>query len=230
MDLLTDLIPNRVLQNGETFRANITKWFERNGRRFPWRETRDPFKILIAEVTLKLTGAWKAEKVYDVLVKKFGTPALMAEANLPELAEAFRPLGLHTRANLIVDMAKALNERFNGNVPKTYDELISLKGVGRYTANAVLCLAYSQHVPLVDGSTSRVFRRCFGFHTGKEAYADKDLWAVATELLPEGDCRDYNLALLDFASLICKYRNPLCNSCPVTTICYEIETGNERSN
>ena len=154
-------ISDRILEYGETFRDVVTRWSKKNLRRFPWRETRDPFRVLIAEVILKLTGAWKAEKGYNFLIGRFGTPSLMADADPDELANAFRPLGLHARASLIIEMARTLDERFGGEVPTTYDELISLKGVGQYTANAVLCLAYGQRVPMVDGSTSRVFRRCF---------------------------------------------------------------------
>lgn len=209
----------QVLTNAEPFQASIIEWFSSNGRSYPWRQTRDPFRILIAEVTLKLTGAWKAQRVYEQLVTKYGTAARMASANLPELAEAFRPLGLFSRAMLLVNIAQELNDRFSGNVPKTYDELVSIKGIGRYTANAILCLAYDERVPLVDESVSRIFRRCFGFSTNREAYADKELWRIAQDLLPQRFYREYNLGLIDVGALVCKHTKQRCSYCPVSWAC-----------
>ena len=224
------MLPTRILQNGETFRTSIVSWFEKNGRRFPWRETHDPFKILIAEVTLKLTGAWKAQRVYEQLVAKYGTAARMANADLAELARAFKPLGLVSRATLLVNIARELNDRFSGNVPKTYDELVSIKGIGRYTANAILCLAYNQRVPLVDESVSRIFRRCFGFSTNREAYADKELWHVAQELLPQRMYREYNLGLIDVGALVCKHTKQRCGDCPISWTCVYYTAEQETAN
>ena len=203
----------------EAFQSSIIGWFASNGRRFPWRQTRDPFKILIAEVVLKLTGAWKAEQAYKYLTDTFGTPSRMAKANPKELAKAFQPLGLHSRASLLIEIAKRLNKQFDGVVPRTYEELTSLKGVGQYTANAILCLAYSERVPLVDGSVLRVFKRCFNYTTNKEAYADKKLWQIAQELLPKSSYYEYNLGLLDIGALICKHAKLLCDTCPISMIC-----------
>lgn len=215
------MLPTRILQDAGTFQKSIISWYGSNGRTFPWRQTQDPFKVLIAEVILKLTGAWKAQQAYECLVAKYGTPERMANASLPELTEAFRPLGLHKRAKLLIDIANELNLRFRGSVPKSYDELVSVRGIGQYTANAILCLAYGEHVPLVDGSVSRVFRRCFGYPTNKEAYADKELWLLAFELLPNKGYREYNLGLLDIGALVCKHVKPRCSECPISAICID---------
>ena len=203
----------------QRFQCRITEWFVLNGRQFPWRDSRDPFSILVAEVVLKLTGAWKARVAYDDIMKKYGTPSLMANADSKELLEIFRPLGLHSRAATLVEIAKQLNTEFGGIVPREYSELVKIKGVGRYIANAILCLAYNKRVPLVDGSVLRIFNRCLGIHSTKEAYADKELWTRAEELLPEKDCREYNLGLIDIGAIICQYKRALCDSCPVVQIC-----------
>lgn len=203
----------------KTYQSRIIDWYLHNGRSFPWRETNNPFYVLIAEILLKLTGAWKAIQVYPTLIKQFGTPQAMANADIQELRALLQPLGLHKRASLLKAISGALIEQFNEVVPNTYDELITLNGIGTYTANAILCLAYNERVPLVDGSVLRVFHRCFGYSTHREAYADKELWHLAQELLPTNYYREYNLGLLDIGALICKHPKPVCSACPIIDTC-----------
>ncbi|GAG09763.1 unnamed protein product, partial [marine sediment metagenome] len=152
---------------------------------------------------------------------QFGTPEDMARANVEALTDTLKPLGLYSRAGLLIEIAKQLNSKFDGILPRTYEELVSLKGVGQYTANAILCLAYDERVPLVDGSILRLFRRCFSYSTNKEAYVDKNLWQVAQELLPTNNFREYNLGLLDVGAVVCKHANPLCSICPIAKVCMQ---------
>lgn len=201
------------------FQSRIIDWYLHNGRSFLWRETDNPFHILIAEILLKLTGAWKVIQVYPTLIKQFGTPQAMANADVQELRALLQPLGLHERASLLKVISGALIERFNERVPSTYAELITLNGIGTYTANAILCLAYHKRAPLVDGSTSRIFSRCFQYISDKPAYADKQLWELANKFLPNHNYREYNLGLLDLGAIICKYPRPHCPECPLTDIC-----------
>jgi len=227
--MVSQLVLIETNQQIESFQQAAIRWFKEKGRVFPWRQTREPFKILVAEVLLKLTGAWKAESVYNRIVADYGVPERMAIANLEELRKAFEPLGLHGRASLLVEISKELQSHFNGEVPNTYLELVSLKGIGHYIANAILCLAYGERVPLVDGSVSRIFCRCLGFSTNKPAYADKELWDIAGRLLPESDFREYNLGLLDIGALLCKYRKPCCTECPLARLCVALSRGNNNS-
>lgn len=220
--MVSQLVLIETNQYIESFQKAAIGWFKEKGRVFPWRQTREPFPILVAEVLLKLTGAWKAESAYNRIVADYGVPECMAIANPEELRKVFGPLGLHGRASLLVEISKELQSRFNGEVPTTYLELVSLKGIGQYTANAILCLAYGERVPLVDGSVSRIFCRCLDFSTKKPAYADKELWAIAGQLLPQTDVREYNLGLLDIGALLCKYRKPRCPECPLARFCVEL--------
>lgn len=201
------------------FQSGVIDWFRDNGRRFPWRETHDPFHILVAEVILRLTGAAKVEEVYRLLLVKYGTPSLMADANPHELLKIFKRIGLHQRATLLINISKELNTRFCSSVPRTYAELTSLMGIGPYTANAILCLAYGKRVPMVDGRVSRLFQRCFRYPTSTDISRNSRIWRFASDLLPGTNCREYNLGLIDVASLVCKHTKPRCNSCPVATTC-----------
>jgi len=203
----------------KTFQSRIIDWYLHNGRSFPWRETNNPFHVLIAEILLKLTGAWKVIQVYPTLINQFSTPQAMANADVQELRALLQPLGLHKRASLLKVISGALIERFNEVVPSTYDELIALNGIGTYTANAILCLAYHKRTPLVDGSTLRIFSRCLQYVSDKPAYADKQLWKLADKFLPNYNYREYNLGLLDLGAAVCRYPKPHCPECPLTDIC-----------
>jgi len=202
------------------FQNSVTEWFSRDGRIYPWRRTTNPFLILLAELLLRLTGAWKAEKAYNTIIAKYGNSHLMSEANLNELYEIFKPLGLHKRASTLISISKNIQDRFNGQVPCNSSDLCSIKGIGQYTANAILCLAFNQKLPLFDGSISRLFCRYFKLIADKPAYSDKKLWTLAAELLPESNFHDYNLGLLDIAAIYCKYPKPKCESCPLSHSCF----------
>lgn len=201
------------------FQEKVISWFKQNGRDFPWRTTNDPFLITVAEILLKLTGAWKAEDAYIRLIKMHRTPESMAHANPVQLREIMQPLGLTHRAELLINLSQELITRFDGNCPDNYEELISIKGIGRYIANAVLCFAFNKKVPLVDGSVSRVFKRHFDYKSNKLAYADKELWHIASEFLPDKNFKEYNLGLLDIGAVICKHASPQCTECPIMDTC-----------
>jgi len=209
-----------MLKKRKQFQKAIIEWNKTYHRNFPWRHTDDPFKVIIAEVTLKLTGAWKAEKAYAYLVEHYETPEKMAKAKEPEIKPVFKTLGLHNRSQTLIRMANEITKRYDGEVPRTYDELISIKGIGQYTAYAVLCFAYNQKVPIVDGSVSRVFKRCLNYRSDKKAYADKNLWKLAWEFLPYNNYKEYNLGLLDLGALICKHKKPCHEACPLRVICH----------
>jgi A/G-specific adenine glycosylase len=199
------------------FQEVVIKFYLENGRSYPWRRTNDPFKILVAEILLRLTGAWKAEAVYEEIIRSYGTVESMSKAKTKELKRIIRPLGLSHRAKLLVDISKDIINRFGGRVPDDFAALVSLKGVGRYTANAVLCLGYGRKVPLVDESVRRIFVRCLNFRSTKPAYLDNDLWSFAAKLLPDKRIKEYNLGLLDLGATLCKYPKSLCCKCPLQT-------------
>ena len=210
---------NFQVQNLEKFQATIKHWFGVEGRQFPWRQTSHPMKIIIAETILRQTGAWKGENAYNRIVNNYGSIEELANAHIDELKTIFQPLGLHSRAELLVNISRDLLERFGGIVPETYVDLISIKRIGTISANAVLCFAFDRRVPLVDGSISRIFCRSVGYQTQKKAYADKELWDLAFELVPHTNYREYNLGLLHLGALVCKHTQPHCSQCPIADDC-----------
>ena len=196
----------------------VIEFYKEKHRRYPWRRTKDPFKILVAEILIKLIGADKAKPVYQEIIRKYGNPMLLSNIRVDELREIIRPLGLINRAKLLVDLSTDIVERFDGEVPKTYSELITLKGVGQYTANAVLCLAHGQKAPMIDESVKRIFTRCFNFKSTKSACLDKDLWVSVEKFLPNKQTKEFNLGLIDIGAFFCKPQKSLCEECPLKFI------------
>jgi len=150
----------------------------------------------------------------------------LARAPLAEIEAKLTPLGMeHKRARRFKKWAQEIQQRHNGKVPRNKKELISLPGVGDYIANAVLCLAYEEDVPLLDANAIRVLQRVFGVRSTKaRARTDKAVWKAYEGIMPRGKARDFNLAVIDFASLICTAKNPKHDVCPLKDLCQFVKT------
>lgn len=205
----------------QLFQHRLIDWYTQNKRTFAWRETSSCFQLLVAEILLRRTGVQKAERAYCNIVGRFGTAKKMVNADLFWLEEELQPLGLIGRANTLVQMANSILSKFSGEVPGDYDSLLSIPGVGRYTANAVLCFHFGLKVPIVDGNVKRVYSRCFGYQSHKAPCADKKLWEFARELLPDTRFKEYNYGILDFSALVCKHTKLNCNLCAMHDICFQ---------
>jgi A/G-specific adenine glycosylase len=129
--------------------------------------------------------------------------------------ELIKPLGLHNRAELLIDISKEVMNRFDGKLPSNYDELISIKGIGQYIANSILCFAYDLRVPIVDESVKRVMSRCAGYQSKKMAYADMELWSFVSSFLPTKKYVEFNYGLLDIGATFCRPTKPRCEDCPL---------------
>ena len=194
-------------------------WAATNLREFPWRDTRNPFHILVAEVLLRQTQAERVAGPYLELISSYPDPAALAEADSEELRHWFKPLGLVRRADSLMGSAKQIRDLYRGRVPRDLNSLMDLPGIGMYAARAILCLAFGEPVPMVDESSGRLLRRMLGLKSSSPAYADKQLIDIAASLIPEESPREFNLALLDIAAAVCKPKSPQCPSCPLSTVC-----------
>jgi A/G-specific adenine glycosylase len=210
----------RQLSRLPEFQRLLLDWFSTNGRRFPWRRSRDPYKILVAEVLLQKTDSTKVLPVYRRLVKKHPNVRSLAGARLLSLKRLIRPIGLHYRARRLQMMARDIVEGYGGRVPRTAPELLRLPGVGAYIANAVLAVAFLEPVPMVDTNVVRVMKRAFNMRSRMtRERADRRLWASVAATIPRARARDYSLALLDLGGLVCTARKPNCPDCPVSHPC-----------
>lgn len=197
-------------------------WFEENCRDFPWRHTRDPYVVLLAEKLLQQTAARRVVvDAFQNLVSAYPSTKALADANIGDLEKIFAPLGFHYRAKELKVLANALLERHQGLVPADLGDLKSLPGIGDYAARAVLSFAYGQDVPIVDTNVARFLYRVFAIPGPLPANParKKSLIELAAKLVPEGRSREFNLAVLDLCALVCTPSRPKCPACPVQPLC-----------
>lgn len=205
----------------QTFVSEILKFYQRHRRNLPWRNTRDPYVIMISEIMLRKTTAKQVTDIFSEFFSKYPSPQELAQAEENELRELLKPLGMeHKRSKELIKLAKTLIDKHKGQVPRTFEELLSLPGVGKYTAGAVMCMAYSQDEAMVDTNVVRIITRYFDFKSKrKRPREDPTLWEFVKSLIPPGKCREFNLGLLDFANRICRARKPECERCPLKNHC-----------
>jgi len=201
--------------------GKIIDWYKVNGRNhLPWRRTKNPYKILIAELMLQKTHAvQQVLPVYIEFMKRYPDVKALANAEIDEIRTIIGSLGLqNTRSRRLKELAVHLLERFDGQIPREHNDLRSLPGVGDYAANAVSCVAFGMKKPMVDANFGRVLGRVF---CGKEDYPPSKgvTWKLALELIPEDGCKEFNLGIIDLGALVCRPKSPLHSVCPVSKEC-----------
>lgn len=194
----------------------LLAWYERNGRHdLPWREPdRTPFEILLAEILLQRTTAEAVAGAYVPLVARFPGPEVVAAAPSDEIEARIEPLGLVKRAAYVRRCARRLLARHAGEVPREYSELVTLHGVGDYTARSVLIHVQGLGIAAVDANVRRLLSRFFGASSNGDR-----LPVLADALAPSNRSSDFQHAMLDFAAEVCTARSPDCASCPLRGPC-----------
>jgi len=196
---------------------HILAWYRSHGRDLPWRQTRDPYHILVAEVMLQQTQVERVLPKYEQWLAAFPTLQRLAEAPAAEVIRLWAPLGYNGRAVRLQDIARQCLERHGGRMPGTFEELRQLKGVGRYTAGAIACFAYEQPVTFWDTNVRRVLSRLFLGHQAEPS--EREIEELADQVLPPGQAYDWHQALMDLGATICSARNPRCDQCPAMDVC-----------
>jgi A/G-specific adenine glycosylase len=207
----------------QIWRALLT-WYAAEGRtHLPWRETRDPYAILVSEVMLQQTQVERVLPKYREFLARYPTFAALAAEPVGEAIKAWAGLGYNQRAVRLHGIARQVVEEFGGRLPSTLEELMALKGIGRYTAGAVACFAFGLPVATVDTNIRRVLWRVFrgveqlpwpGGETAARMYLELAEWA-----LPPDQAYDWQQALMDLGARICLARKPLCEKCPLRDQC-----------
>ena len=195
-------------------------WYKKNKRTFSWRETKDPWKILLIEILSQQTQIERADTYYKKFIKEFPSPISMSNSSLKKVLTIWSGLGYNNRARRLYESSKILAE--NG-FDKIYPDFETLPGVGQYTKNALLSFAYGEKVLAVDTNLERIFSRFFGIDNTKDFIKDNSDY-----FLKKVNSRDLNQAFMDFGSYICKSSNPKCDICPLEITCskYFFETSN----
>ncbi len=204
----------------EAVQERLLAWFAQQGRDLPWRHTRDPYAILVAEMMLQQTGVERVRPKYAAWLERFPTLRALAEAPRAEVIRLWSGLGYNSRAVRLQEIARQAVERYGGQLPATVDELLTLKGIGHYTAGAVACFAHEQDVAFVDTNVRRVLSRVFLGAEGDPApVTEKEMRRLANDALPHGRAWAWHQALMDLGATICTDAKPACLICPLQTLC-----------
>ena len=199
-------------------------WYLQNKRDLPWRKTKDPYKVWLSEIMLQQTRVAQGLPYFLKFVEAFPTVFDLAESKESTVLKLWQGLGYYSRARNLHFTSKYISDELNGVFPKSYKELLKLKGVGDYTASAIASICYDEPVAVVDGNVYRVLSRFFGINTPiNSTKGIKEFKTLAETLIDASQPGTYNQAIMDFGALDCKPQNPLCDTCPLSESCVALE-------
>ena len=203
---------------------NFTKilihWYSEHKRELPWRETRNPYYIWLSEIIMQQTQIKQGLPYYEDFVANFPTVYDLAKAEKSTILKLWQGLGYYSRARNLHFSAKYIVDELNGEFPKTYKELLKLKGVGDYTASAIASICYNEPTAVVDGNVYRALSRFFGIEVPiNSTQGIKKFKTLAQSLLPKNNIGDYNQAIMEFGATQCKPKTPNCKICPLNATC-----------
>jgi A/G-specific adenine glycosylase len=195
-------------------------WFEQNARDLPWRRNPTLYRVWISEIMLQQTQVATVIPYYQRFLKSFPTVNKLATADEQTLLGHWEGLGYYRRARSMHAAAKQIAQQHNGRFPASYDDVLALPGIGRYTAGAILSIADDQRLPILEGNTQRVFSRWVAMRGAATASpATKLLWEIAEGMLPRKNSGMFNQAAMELGALVCTPKNPSCDRCPVSRMC-----------
>ena len=196
--------------------ALVTQWYKKNGRQnLPWRKSVTPYKVWISEMMLQQTQVVTAQSYYRKFLKKYPSLSSMKMATEDDILSLWSGLGYYRRASFIYQAKEKIFLDFNGRFPGTYDELITLPGIGRSTAGAILSIAYQKPFPILDANVKRVIARLFLQKDFKEGL----FWNLSAQCLDEDDPYSYQQGIMDIGATLCTPKAPLCPECPLSKNC-----------
>jgi A/G-specific adenine glycosylase len=206
--------------NTRVFRNTLLNWGQKHFRPFPWRQTKSPYRILMAEVMLHRTQALQVVPVYKRFVRSYPDVDSLARASRKEIRSALHSLGLHWRIDLVRKMAARIIGTFGGKVPQKREDLLTLPGVSDYVASALRCFAYNIPETLIDTNTVRVVGRLYGLKLKDSSRRNRRFREILVALVDPSNPQGYNYALLDLADQVCtRKRPPECGRCPLARWC-----------
>ena len=202
------------------FRRRLLTWYGRHGRDLPWRETRDPYRVLVSEIMLQQTQVDRVLPKYQEWIDRYPTFQALAIADEHEVVRTWYPLGYNIRPRRLQAIARESVARFDGGLPDDEVTLRSFKGIGAYTAGAVMSFAFGKRAAILDTNVARVLFRVFVGKGDSHGHAMKrHLWGLSRSVLPHRHVYDFNQALMDFGATVCSARKPICPTCPLKAQC-----------
>lgn len=206
------------------FVKQVLSWYDIHKASFPWRTTKNPYRVLVTEMLLRKTTRKQVRSLYPVFFERFPNVKVLASADVSTIKKIITPLGMEKiRSKLLHEMAEKITSYYSSEVPLEKKQLMELPGVGSYISNAVMLLIGKKRVPLVDTNSMRIVERVFNGNDRTSTRATVEKEKFISDLLPRKRFIDFNLAMLDFASEVCIPRTPKCGSCPLKTLCVYTE-------
>ncbi len=204
----------------EQVHISLLHWYDAEKRDLPWRMTNDAYAILVSEIMLQQTQVDRVLPKYKQFLAVFPTLVDLAAAPTANVISTWVPLGYNMRAVRLQAIARQVIAEYEGRIPDNIEELLTLKGIGRYTAGAIACFAYHKQVATVDTNIRRVLHRIFlGLEHPEPKANDTQMLKLAEQVLPAGEAYNWNQALMDLGATICTSNNPQCMQCPLQRTC-----------
>jgi A/G-specific adenine glycosylase len=199
----------------------VIEWQRQHGRHaLPWQNTRDPYRVWLSEVMLQQTQVATVLGYYERFLDAFPDVAALAAAPLDDVLALWSGLGYYSRARNMHRCAQAVVAEHGGRFPTSSALLATLPGIGRSTSAAIAAFCFGERVAILDGNVKRVLTRVLGFGGDlAEAGPERELWALATSLLPESGIEAYTQGLMDLGATVCLARTPKCAACPLHATC-----------
>jgi A/G-specific adenine glycosylase len=211
----------------------LLAWFAQNARDLPWRRTRDPYGIWVSEIMLQQTQVKTVMPYWERWMHELPTLSSLAKARSEKIHKLWEGLGYYTRVRNMQKAAQFIEQFHDGKFPETFDDVLALSGIGRYTAGAICSIAFNQPTPILDGNVIRVLTRVFGMaENPREKSANAYLWTLAEQLVVHASrftphaspCSHLNQSLMELGALICTPRDPKCLLCPISKHCFAFKT------
>lgn len=211
---------SNIQEHTGSFHQRLKTWYKDVFRPLPWRATTDPYKIWLSEVILQQTRIDQGTDYYHNFIEHYPTVNDLAQAQEDEVLKQWQGLGYYSRARNLLKTAIRIHKEFGGVFPKEYKTVLSLPGIGPYTAAAILSFAYNLPFATVDGNVSRVISRLFAYEEPIDSTeGKKEINRIASELLDRENPRIHNNAMMELGATVCTPDNPDCKACPVCELC-----------
>lgn len=207
----------------------LLPWFDRYGRKdLPWQQKRDAYRVWVSEIMLQQTQVNTVIPYFTVFMDSFPDVKSLASAPMDEVLKHWAGLGYYARARNLHKAACMVCDQFAGELPGDLQQLMTLPGIGRSTAGAILSLAFGQYAPILDGNVKRVIARVYQVQgwAGQSA-TQKTLWALAEQHTPQQSVDKYNQAMMDLGAMTCKRSRPLCDVCPLSSLCLSFKNNTQ---
>jgi len=202
----------------------LQKWYKLNKRILPWRETSNPYYIWISEVILQQTRVQQGMEYYLNFIREYPDINTLASADKNNVLKLWEGLGYYNRALNLLEAANYIKNNHNGQLPDNYDDLIKIKGIGKYTAAAISSIAFNKSVPVVDGNVIRLLSRFYGIYENMKSSAGiNSIYKLAGNIIDPKNPGNHNQSLMEFGALVCTPKNPGCKDCVLNKKCFAFQ-------